>query len=98
MPTARPWTAAGRLFDCAVDSKQAAAADGHHTAVHPCGTDARPVARPVARPDHVSAVLDHDVEPGARLWLATFLMVDGQHAGTRAAIARRSHICVIDVT
>ena len=53
---------------------------------------------PVARPDHVSAVLDHEVEPGARLWLATFLMVDGQHAGTRAAIARRSHICVIDVT
>ena len=52
---------------------------------------------PVARPDHVSAVLDHDVEPGARLWLVLWRMVDGQHAGKRAAIARRSHIYVIDV-
>ena len=85
--------AASQPCECAVASKHAAAADGHRGSVHPWGTD----ARPVARPDHVSAVLDDDVEPGARLWLAIFLTVDGQHAGTRAAIARRSHICVIDV-
>ena len=52
---------------------------------------------PVPVSVHVSAVLDHEVEPGARLWLVLWRMVDGQHAGKRAAIARRSHIYVIDV-
>ena len=59
MMPALVWLAAAQLYDCAADSKRAEAADGHHAAVHSCGTDARPVARPAASSASVAEGAGH---------------------------------------
>ena len=83
------WAAARELVDRAITSKPPELADGR--SVHPPGMDAP--ARPVARPERVTAVLARVTAAQARLWLHMFPAVDGRHAGTRAARSRGSETC-----
>ena len=81
--------AARRLVDRAITSKPPELADGH--SVHPPGMDAP--ARPVARPEHVTAVLVRAIAVLARFSLNTSYSHARRHAGTRAATSRGSETC-----
>ena len=81
--------AARRLVDRAITSKPPELADGR--SVHPPGMDAP--ARPVARPERVTAVLARVTAVLARFSLDTSYSQARRHAGTRAATSRGSETC-----
>ena len=83
------WAAARQLVDRAITSKPPELADGR--SVHPPGMDAP--ARPVARPEHVTAVLVRAIAVLARFSLDTSYSHARRHAGTRAATSRGSETC-----
>ena len=78
-----------QLVDRAITSKPPELADGR--SVHPPGMDAP--ARPVARPEHVTAVLVWAMAVLARFSLDTSYLQARRHAGTRAATSRGSETC-----
>ena len=78
-----------QLVDRAITSKPPELADGR--SVHPPGMDAP--ARPVARPEHITAVLVRTIAVLVRFSLDTSYSQACRHAGTRAATSRGSETC-----
>ena len=87
--TALVRAAASQLVDRVIASKPAELADGR--SVHPPGMDAP--ARPVARPERVTAVLARVTAVLVRFSLGISYSHAWHHAPTRAATSRGSETC-----